>query len=362
VRVIVGVGVSDGVFVTEAVSVIVGVGVAMAVGTGVAVSLGVGTGESVGVSLAVVVCVGVRVGGTVSVTVAVDVIEAVPVTVAVDVGVNDIVGATVTVKLAVADAVTLGVTVSVNVGLGVWVPVRDGVGEVPGVNVAEGSPVDVGVDVAVGTAVAAGVAVSASVPVGVGESVRPGVGEAAEAARRATSASRSAAVIRPSPLTSAVAQVVGFASATISARRSLPFSSPLQSTSPGSAATAVAAQHLLATKPTTSTRIARGRTELWGTAHSCPRAMSLSRCIISILIRAPIHGVGVGVATRTTICASGPVLPSTSRSFAVTRESPVGKTAVVATKSQNCTVAPALISFGSPEASMNVQGAAAENC
>jgi hypothetical protein len=349
VGVIVGVAVIEGVLVTVAVSVVVGVGVAVAVGTGVAVAVGVGTGESVGVSVGVAVSVAVRVGGTVSVTLGVGVIVAVWVTVAVDVGVRDVVGVTLTVKLAVGDAVTLGITVSVTVGLGVRVPVSEGVG----------------VDAAVGTTVSVGVVVAVTVPVAVGGSVRPGVGEAAGAAKRATSASKSAAVTRPSPLTSAVAHVVGFASATVSARRSSPFNTPLQSASPGSAATAVAVRNILARKPTTSDRTTRGSTKPQGTAQSCPRATLFARYIIpSILIRAPAHGVsvGVGVATRTTICAGGPVLPRTSRSLAVTRESPVGKTAVVATKSQNCTVAPAVISFGSPEASMNVHGAAAENC
>ncbi len=73
-------------------------------------------------------------------------------------------------------------------------------------------------------------------------------------------------------------------------------------------------------------------------------------------------GVGVGVATRTTICAVGPVLPITSRKRTVTSESPDGKSAVAATKSQNCTAAPKLMSRGSPEASVNVHGDCAENC
>lgn len=54
-------------------------------------------------------------------------------------------------------------------------------------------------------------------------------------------------------------------------------------------------------------------------------------------------GVGVGGTTRTTICAVGPVFPTLSRKAKLSTVSPGGKADVPATKSQNCTVEPALI-------------------
>lgn len=68
------------------------------------------------------------------------------------------------------------------------------------------------------------------------------------------------------------------------------------------------------------------------------------------------RGVGVGVATRTTIWAVGPRLPLLSCSWTETSESPVGNSAVAETKSQNCTDAPGVMIFASPEASVIVHG------
>jgi hypothetical protein len=58
--------------------------------------------------------------------------------------------------------------------------------------------------------------------------------------------------------------------------------------------------------------------------------------------------VGVGVITRTTICAVGPMLPTTSRTCTVNNESPGGKAAVRETSSQNCAVELGLASCSKP--------------
>ena len=70
------------------------------------------------------------------------------------------------------------------------------------------------------------------------------------------------------------------------------------------------------------------------------------------------QGFGVGVATRTTICAVGPRLPATSLTFTDRMDSPGGNAAVVPTESQNCSAALAFTSRASPEASVKVHGAA----
>jgi len=67
--------------------------------------------------------------------------------------------------------------------------------------------------------------------------------------------------------------------------------------------------------------------------------------------------LGVEGPTRTTICAGGPRLPSTSRSCTVRIESPGGYAAVADTKSQNCTLAAGLIGRASRDASKTVHGA-----
>ena len=66
-------------------------------------------------------------------------------------------------------------------------------------------------------------------------------------------------------------------------------------------------------------------------------------------------GVGVGVATRKTICAVGPRLPAVSRSCTVRIDSPGGNNEVAEMKSQNWMRAAVLMKCVSPEASVNVQ-------
>ncbi len=67
-------------------------------------------------------------------------------------------------------------------------------------------------------------------------------------------------------------------------------------------------------------------------------------------------GVFVGVATTTTICAVGPVLPATSRNATLSRFSPGGKAMVEVIALQNCHVESARSSFGSRDGSTIVHG------
>ncbi|HXQ21706.1 MAG TPA: hypothetical protein VN812_08530 [Candidatus Acidoferrales bacterium] len=155
-----------------------------------------------------------------------------------------------TVALAVKDGVRVAVLVTVCVGLSVAVRVGIDVAVAVNVDVADGVCVPVAVRVGVAaTTVAMNVTVAAVVGDGC---MGVTVGDAMNAASSSTSAGRSAAVVRPSPLASVPAQLLGAKIAVTTAATSVPLRTPLQSASPGSvsAAAPTAPRH---TQPITAT-------------------------------------------------------------------------------------------------------------
>jgi hypothetical protein len=240
---------------------------------------------------------------------------------------------------------------------------------VKGVPVAVGSKVLVG-GVASGVALASGVMLTSSVGVPVGDDVgliSGPVGVEVAVTGTAfpismTTPTTSAADSASSRLTSDCGQLVPSNIAMIAASMSPASTMPLQSASPGSCAPtdAGARRTWIAAYTTTIKRhiLNEGSRTLPQLNIPTPSASPPHQtCLAADRFATPKkrntarthshHGVGVGVATRMTICFVGPVRPKTSASLAVTTFSPGAKVAVAATMSQNCCVAAVLTVLGS---------------
>jgi len=341
------------------------------VGPDVSVTLLVGVAVCVRVSVTVAVADGVCVGGNVRVGVRVG---------KDDVGSGVSVGPDGLVDVGVADSSEVGVKVADSVvpGLGVSVG-RETVGDDTVADDVAVAVANTGVGVSA-TSVLLGVVEADCVGVEVGTSVSSaegvtlGVTAVALPIALAT-AGKSAADSVSSTLTSASAQVVPSNKASFTAPASAWLTTASQFASPVSWATAGMARTLKSTSArTVSASFAHLRSESSGALRDLciptptrahhqhvpgdNRVCNSPKVYGEDFVR---HGVGVGVATRITICAVGPVRPDTSASLAVTTLSPALNAAVAATMSQNCSVACGLMVCGSRVWSMRVHADEGEN-